>query len=145
MDESGIPNVFTEDPIFCLAGVIVHSKYISLISETWGKLMRECFGDENFIFHSSSDLVKNSKHIHQKILDFCKLPIFSRFAVGYHEKSLIDYPLTQYRVCSDFLKQKTFPRLIQYYPFSKIVLIFEDCERDRNLIQESFNDLEYNI
>lgn len=169
MDESGLSTLSGHNA-FGIAGCIIHSSEISYIENKWKILIGTVFGNPNHKFHASADETKNlSKEHKQQIFNFFKENIFGRFAVGYHKNSQIsDYSSDPYKICPELLKQRGFISLLEKYPlpqshlsvlhptkqlflpssllpFRRIVFIFEDCERDREKIWESFSGLKYYI
>lgn len=172
IDESGDSLLQGKQSAFCLGGCAVHSTQLPFIENQWKLLMVRLFGKSDHIFHATgsetgslSDLQK------QKIYDFCKRNYFGRFGVGYHKNSEIeDYPSEPYKICADLLVHDGIIKILQNYliiktlptgvkhpsrdiylsaqrlPFRRIVIIFEDCERDRELIKRSYGDIKnYNL
>lgn len=170
LDESGVHNLPEGHDIFCLAGIVIHSTEMPHLAHKWSILMRMIFDNSNHIFHASAKETKalpQSKQ--QDIFNFFKENNVGIFALGYNKKLeaspiLIPYQvlliplikeglkkiLTRYSINKHPLDKILHPNgqlylSHRYIPFREIVFIFEECDRDKDFIQESWNALEASV
>lgn len=165
LDESGVPSLPKKQDGFCIGGCAVHSTQLPLLTEKWRELMQKMFNDPMHVFHASADRTKNlHKEDHKEFFNFCNRNVFARFGVGYHKKSdLSQWPKNPYEICARLLIEPCFLKLLENYPiykpslsswvrhpthdihlqakilpFRRVVIIIEDCERDRDIIKKSY-------
>ncbi len=155
VDDSGTPSTPKNQPLFQLGGCILHGSQMPIINDGWEQIKEEVFGDKKFPFHASSDEVKKLSDEHkQKFFNFFDAHRFGRFSVGYNlnfnkQECIQIVKEGSYEICILNLLQNSLPKILKYYSkwyiSSNIVIIFEDCERDRDSLNSVVNRLKSEV